>query len=214
MTDTPTGTVNADATQILGDGRAIIEMTNVDKLFGSFQALKNINLDIPERKVTAFIGPSGCGKSTLLYLLGLLDQWRGAGSTEERPGAHVVRHDVPELVDDDHQAQGEDARQDRDRKIAVQEVPLRVIVERMSRVVRRASWSAASAVARSSRWCPSRRAAPFGQPGRKAQDPVRSLISELTPLVLTDSMPFWQPESDSYIWLCPITWWFFAFSTK
>ena len=34
--------------------------------YGDFQALKNINLDIPERKVTAVIGPSGCGKSTLL----------------------------------------------------------------------------------------------------------------------------------------------------
>jgi phosphate transport system ATP-binding protein len=34
--------------------------------YGSFQALKNINLDVPEHKVTAFIGPSGCGKSTLL----------------------------------------------------------------------------------------------------------------------------------------------------
>ena len=35
-------------------------------LLRPFQALRNINLDIPERKVTAFIGPSGCGKSTLL----------------------------------------------------------------------------------------------------------------------------------------------------
>jgi phosphate transport system ATP-binding protein len=34
--------------------------------YGAFQALKNIDLDIPENKVTAFIGPSGCGKSTLL----------------------------------------------------------------------------------------------------------------------------------------------------
>jgi phosphate transport system ATP-binding protein len=34
--------------------------------YGSFHALKHVNLDIPERKVTAFIGPSGCGKSTLL----------------------------------------------------------------------------------------------------------------------------------------------------
>ena len=34
--------------------------------YGKFQALKHINLDIPEHKVTAFIGPSGCGKSTLL----------------------------------------------------------------------------------------------------------------------------------------------------
>ena len=34
--------------------------------YGSFHALKNINLDIPAHQVTAFIGPSGCGKSTLL----------------------------------------------------------------------------------------------------------------------------------------------------
>jgi len=34
--------------------------------YGGFHALKNVSLDIPERKVTAFIGPSGCGKSTLL----------------------------------------------------------------------------------------------------------------------------------------------------
>ncbi len=34
--------------------------------YGKFQALKNINLTIPQNKVTAFIGPSGCGKSTLL----------------------------------------------------------------------------------------------------------------------------------------------------
>jgi len=41
--------------------------------YGNFHALKSINLDIPEKKVTAFIGPSGCGKSTLLAILGLLD---------------------------------------------------------------------------------------------------------------------------------------------
>ena len=34
--------------------------------YGGFHALKNVNLEIPENKVTAFIGPSGCGKSTLL----------------------------------------------------------------------------------------------------------------------------------------------------
>lgn len=37
--------------------------------YGSFEALKGITLDIPERQVTAFIGPSGCGKSTLLRTL-------------------------------------------------------------------------------------------------------------------------------------------------
>jgi phosphate transport system ATP-binding protein len=39
---------------------------NLDFFYGSFHALKKVNLDIPEKRVTAFIGPSGCGKSTLL----------------------------------------------------------------------------------------------------------------------------------------------------
>jgi phosphate transport system ATP-binding protein len=39
---------------------------NLNFYYGSFLALKNINLNIPEKMVTAFIGPSGCGKSTLL----------------------------------------------------------------------------------------------------------------------------------------------------
>ena len=43
-----------------------IAVRGLNFYYGSFHALKNINLDIPERKVTAFIGPSGCGKSTLL----------------------------------------------------------------------------------------------------------------------------------------------------
>lgn len=43
-----------------------IEIKNLDLYYGSFHALKNINLEIPENKITAFIGPSGCGKSTLL----------------------------------------------------------------------------------------------------------------------------------------------------
>src|SRR5687768_6702550 len=43
-----------------------IAVRDLNFYYGSFHALKNINLDIPEKKVTAFIGPSGCGKSTLL----------------------------------------------------------------------------------------------------------------------------------------------------
>ena len=42
---------------------------NANLHYGDFHALKNINLDIPENKITAFIGPSGCGKSTLLKSL-------------------------------------------------------------------------------------------------------------------------------------------------
>ncbi len=43
-----------------------ISVKDLNFYYGKFQALKGINLEIPEKKVTAFIGPSGCGKSTLL----------------------------------------------------------------------------------------------------------------------------------------------------
>ena len=43
-----------------------ISIKNLDLYYGDFKALKNINLEIEENKITAFIGPSGCGKSTLL----------------------------------------------------------------------------------------------------------------------------------------------------
>ena len=46
-----------------------LEVRNLNFFYGSFQGLKNINLDIEQGKVTAFIGPSGCGKSTLLRTL-------------------------------------------------------------------------------------------------------------------------------------------------
>lgn len=42
---------------------------NLDLYYGDFKALKNINLALKERTITAFIGPSGCGKSTLLKTL-------------------------------------------------------------------------------------------------------------------------------------------------
>jgi phosphate transport system ATP-binding protein len=46
--------------------RPKIEVKGLDFYYGGFHALKNIDLAIPSRQVTAFIGPSGCGKSTLL----------------------------------------------------------------------------------------------------------------------------------------------------
>jgi phosphate transport system ATP-binding protein len=46
-----------------------IIISGLDFFYGDYHALKNINLEIHDRKVTAFIGPSGCGKSTLLRTL-------------------------------------------------------------------------------------------------------------------------------------------------
>ncbi|MDE1948363.1 MAG: ATP-binding cassette domain-containing protein, partial [Burkholderiales bacterium] len=63
-----------------------ISVRDLNFYYGSFHALKRIHLDIPERKVTAFIGPSGCGKSTLLRtfnrMFELYPEQRAEGSIE------------------------------------------------------------------------------------------------------------------------------------
>jgi len=63
--------------------KAKLSIRNLNFYYGGFHALKNINLDIPEGKVTAFIGPSGCGKSTLLRtfnrMYALYPEQRAAG---------------------------------------------------------------------------------------------------------------------------------------
>ncbi|MCI8348414.1 MAG: phosphate ABC transporter ATP-binding protein [Firmicutes bacterium] len=46
-----------------------LTVKNLDLYYGKFHALKNINIDIRDKEITAFIGPSGCGKSTLLKTL-------------------------------------------------------------------------------------------------------------------------------------------------
>ena len=66
--------------------RPKISVKNLNFYYGKFQALKDINLEIPEHKVTAFIGPSGCGKSTLLRtfnrMFELYPEQRAEGSIE------------------------------------------------------------------------------------------------------------------------------------
>ncbi len=51
------------------DPKIAIQIRHMNFFYGKFQGLKDINLDVMEHKVTAFIGPSGCGKSTLLRAL-------------------------------------------------------------------------------------------------------------------------------------------------
>ena len=50
-------------------GDVAVSVHKMDLFYGSFQALKNINMEFPTKKLTALIGPSGCGKSTLLKSL-------------------------------------------------------------------------------------------------------------------------------------------------
>ena len=63
---------------------ARVQVRNLDFYYGDYKALKNINLDIADKKVTAFIGPSGCGKSTLLRTLNrMYDLYAGMRATGE-----------------------------------------------------------------------------------------------------------------------------------
>jgi phosphate transport system ATP-binding protein len=48
--------------------RPKLRIRDLSFYYGDFHALKNITMDVPEKRVTAFIGPSGCGKSTLLRI--------------------------------------------------------------------------------------------------------------------------------------------------
>lgn len=52
--------------EMIENNRSLINISNFDFFYGEKQALFDVNMDIKEREVTAFIGPSGCGKSTLL----------------------------------------------------------------------------------------------------------------------------------------------------
>jgi phosphate transport system ATP-binding protein len=63
-----------------------VAMQNLDFSYGSTPALKDINLDIPDKGVTAFIGPSGCGKSTLLRCINRMN--------DEIPGARITRGSI------------------------------------------------------------------------------------------------------------------------
>lgn len=64
-----TATVAAAAAASMPPAKNAIELRNLNFFYGKFQGLKDVNMNIEERKVTAFIGPSGCGKSTLLRTL-------------------------------------------------------------------------------------------------------------------------------------------------
>jgi len=67
-------TINADATQVGGTGDVMIDVTNMDKFFGDFQALTNINMKVGEQEVVVVIGPSGSGKSTLIRCINRLER--------------------------------------------------------------------------------------------------------------------------------------------
>jgi len=74
MTTEPAGGGLRDATVTRGAGGVMIDMEHVDKFFGDFQALKNINMKVGKQEVVVVIGPSGSGKSTLIRCINRLEE--------------------------------------------------------------------------------------------------------------------------------------------
>ena len=66
METTPTMELERVAQTLHATEEPELRIRNFNFYYGKFHAIKNVNMDIHKRRVTAFIGPSGCGKSTLL----------------------------------------------------------------------------------------------------------------------------------------------------
>jgi phosphate transport system ATP-binding protein len=81
----PSGTTLAHPTQASAiDGPVRLAIRELNFFYGANRALKDIGLDLPERRVTGMIGPSGCGKSTLLRVLNrMFDLYPGQRATGE-----------------------------------------------------------------------------------------------------------------------------------
>ncbi|WP_132059423.1 phosphate ABC transporter ATP-binding protein PstB [Halorussus amylolyticus] len=65
-----------------GSERTVIESRNLDVYYGTEQALQSVDIQIPERQVTAMIGPSGCGKSTFLRCINRMNDLIDAARVE------------------------------------------------------------------------------------------------------------------------------------
>jgi phosphate transport system ATP-binding protein len=59
---------SANTVAVQGNSKAKVQARNLNFYYGDFKAIKDVNFDVADKKVTALIGPSGCGKSTLLRI--------------------------------------------------------------------------------------------------------------------------------------------------
>ena len=100
-TKTPSSAVSPSSeasTSPVGTDRTIVDVDRVDFYYRKSKALHGVNLQIPEKKVTAFIGPSGCGKSTLLRCINrmndLIDHARITAGEIRIDGVNIQGSDV------------------------------------------------------------------------------------------------------------------------
>lgn len=63
---------------------SILDIEELNVFYGAFQAVSNVNLDIPKNRITAFIGPSGCGKSTVLRCINRMNDLVPSARVEGR----------------------------------------------------------------------------------------------------------------------------------
>ena len=73
-------------------GEAVVVMQGVSKRFGEFEAVKNLDLVVPQGGLVALIGPSGCGKTTTVrLLLGVYEPTAGSCHVFGQPSHHIRR---------------------------------------------------------------------------------------------------------------------------
>ena len=91
----------ADAPTTSVSGEAVIETRGLNVFYGDFRAVRDIDLAVARRKITAIIGPSGCGKSTLLRTFNRMNDLVPAARTEGEVwfvGQNIYGRDVDPVL--------------------------------------------------------------------------------------------------------------------
>ncbi|GAB5390333.1 MAG: amino acid ABC transporter ATP-binding protein [Alphaproteobacteria bacterium] len=101
MTDTATPDTTADTAQTDDSGDPIIRIQNMNKWYGSFHALKDINLDVKSGEKIVILGPSGSGKSTMIRCINALEEHQqgdivvdGIKLTDDLKNLAAIRREV------------------------------------------------------------------------------------------------------------------------